>query len=720
MVNQIRSYFRTVVVDKYKITFATLIPDLTAGLTVALVLIPQSLAYAQLAGLPAHYGLYASFLPLIIGALFGSSRFLSTGPVAVVSLITASVLSSISVNSPSELIVYAVLLALIVGIIQLLLGILKLGVIVNFISHPVIIGFTNAAAIIIAVSQLPKVFGVSSENYEHFYQTVYHFIIDAARFTHLVSVLIALVAYLIIFIIKQYNPRLPAILIAVVVCTLLSLYIHFEQKQTIPLSAISSVELRESITAYNDLIGKDKEKTVERNVLQSIRTKMQDKNGYNLQVLDLDSRIAKLDFERNEFEHQIYSYRNLIRYAKLSRESDHSSVFYYSVDSSRKTLDFKELWRISVGENAINPDKITIHTGGSVIGKIPAGIPAISIPQINIAAIPSLFNAALIIAVLGFMESIAIARSLAIRVGDKIDPNRELVGQGLANIIGAFSQSYPVAGSFSRTAVNYQGGAQTVFASVATALFVLLTLLFFTPLLYHLPQPALAVIIISSVSGLINLGKIREAWKTNHHEGIITVITLVSTLFFAPHLDKGIMLGVLLSTGYYIYTRTRPRIVQLSGDKRDILHDINLYQLKPCEHMTIIRFDGSLFFANAAYLEDKLEKIVNNPNQHVRAIIFLADGINYIDYSGIETLSQIAKRYKEAGIRFIIAAMKSHIVNVIRDSHEIEVIGEKNIIRHEREAISKVYAAAHKDFDEKKCPLKGYVDDSAQILPYIK
>lgn len=709
MVQKIQSYISSRLAGKKGISAVTLRADIIAGLTVAVILIPQSLAYAQLAGLPPHYGLYSAFLPLIIASIFGSSRFLATGPVAMVSLVTGSVLSSLSVSTPEELIIYAVLLALIVGVIQLSLGLLKLGVIVNFVSHPVIIGFTNAAAVIIATSQLPKIFGVSTDTYEHHYQTVYQFFVSAFSYIHWLSFAIAVTALLIMILGKRYAPRLPAILIAIVVCTILSIYLNFEQKSTTSLSYISSAPLIESISMYNSLVVSSQKITAEKREMQERKLQLEKKQGESLDSIEVTAAIDAITFELDEMSELLQSYREHIRSYKLVALNTPGDPQYYKQFSGFGWNPLQTIWKIQVNNDIINTSNLTLTTGGSVLGVVPAGLPPLKFPKLDVSAIPSLLNAAFVIAVLGFMESIAVARSLAMKAGDRIDPNRELVGQGLANIVGAFSQSYPVAGSFSRTAVNYNAGAQTKYASVFTVSFVLLTLLFFTPWLYYIPQPVLAAIIIFSVFGLINFEKITAALRSNRSDGVIAIVTFASTLFFAPHLDKGITLGVLLSTGYYIYTRTRPRIVQLSADNRNILHDIKLHRLRPCAHIVIIRFDGSLFFANAAYFENKLEKIINRHPERIQAVVLMADGINYIDYSGIETLAVIAGRLKDSGKVFIISDMKTHILNVIKKSHEVKTIGANNFIQREREAIASIYQQAHLNSREKACPLAGYV-----------
>ncbi len=709
MVQKIQTFLTSRIIDKYHISVKTVNADIIAGLTVALILIPQSLAYAQLAGLPPHYGLYSSFLPLVFATIFGSSRFLATGPVAMISLITGSALSSLSISTPEEMVMYAVLLALMVGIIQISLGLLKMGVIVNFVSHPVIIGFTNAAAIIIATSQLPKVFGVSTDTYEHHYQTVYRFLTSALTYIHWQSVGIALIALLIMIFGKKHFPRLPAILAAIVICTIISINIDFEQKSTVPFERIHSNNLKRSISTYNSLVHSKRRLESDKKGLLTRKMMIEKKHGITLESLEVGASVEAISLEMEEVSSLQQSYREHIRSYKLIESVNNSKQISYSQYNGFAWNPMLTIWKVQVGSGTIDTRLITMTTGGSILGTVPAGLPPIKLPKIDLTSIPHLINAAYVIAVLGFMESIAVARSLAMRVGDRVDPNRELVGQGLANIAGSFSLSYPVAGSFSRTAVNYNAGAQTKYASFFTVIFVLLTLLFFTPWLYHIPQPVLAAIIIFSVSGLINFEKIIAAWHTHRSDGFIAIATFVSTLFFAPHLDQGILLGVLLSTGYYIYTRTRPQIVQLSADKHNILHDIKLHRLRPCSNIVIVRFDGSLFFANAAYFENKLDNIINRHPQQIKAVVLLAGGINYIDYSGIETLAVIATRLNDSGKIFIISNMKTHILNVVKKSKEMKTIGVNNFIQREREAIASIYVQAHSNSIENKCPLTGYV-----------
>ena len=345
--------------------------DILAGTTVALVLVPQSMAYAQLAGLPPYYGLYASCLPVAIAAFFGSSRQLATGPVAVVSLLTASAIEPIAASGGEGYFIYAVMLAFMVGMVQLVLGVVRLGMMVDFLSHPVVTGFTNAAAIIIATSQLDKIFGVEVARSEYHYQVVWDTLKVSWTDFHLSTLLIAIGSLVLMLILKKYLPKSPNVLIAVGIATLISWFFDFEA------------------------------------------------------------------------------------------------------------------------------------SGGRVVGNIPAGLPSFEVPTMSWTMIQQMAGVALAIALIGFMEAISIAKVMAVKTRQRLDANQELIGQGLSNITSSLFQGYAVSGSFSRSAVNIENGAVTGFSSIITALLIGFTLLFLTPLLYHLPQATLAAVIILAVASLV-------------------------------------------------------------------------------------------------------------------------------------------------------------------------------------------------------------------------
>ena len=528
--------------------------DLMAGITVALVLIPQSMAYAQLAGLPVYYGLYASFLPGIIAAVFGSSRQLATGPVAVVSLLTASALEPIAGSNPESYLVYAVILALFVGIFQLMLGLLKLGVLVNFLSHPVVMGFTNAAAIIIATSQISKFFGVTVDKAPHHYETVWRVIEAAIANTHLPTLGMALLSLSILILLKTYLPKVPNVLVAVVVTTLISWFFKFEE------------------------------------------------------------------------------------------------------------------------------------IGGAVVGGIPAGLPGISIPSADWAEVSGLLTTAIAIALIGFMEAISIAKSMAARTQQKLDPNQELVGQGISNIASGLFQGYAVSGSFSRSAVNINAGAITGFSSVVTGIVVGITLLWLTPLMYHLPQATLAAVIVMAVVSLVKIEPIKYTWKVQPGDGVVALVTFVLTLLLAPHLEIGIIIGVVLSVGLFLQRTMRPRIAVLSRHPDGDLRDAETYGLSECPHIAVIRFDRSLYFANTGYFEEAiLDRVAAQPE--LSYIIIDNKSVNEIDSTGVEMLHSLVRALSEAGVKLLFARTKLQIRVVFIRSGLVDLLGEDHFFPTDADAL---------------------------------
>ena len=546
--------------------------DLMAGITVALVLVPQSMAYAQLAGLPPYYGLYASFLPGIIAALFGSSRQLATGPVAVVSLLTASALEPIAGASAELYITYAIMLAFMVGIFQIGLGLLRLGVLVNFLSHPVVVGFTNAAAIIIGTSQLGKLFGVTVDKAPHTYETVFNIVLESLDSTHLETMLMAIIALSIMIAMKRLVPKAPNILAAVAVTTAISWWVGFEQM------------------------------------------------------------------------------------------------------------------------------------GGAVVGTIPAGLPELAIPTLNFQTMGQLLSVTVAIALIGFMEAISVAKAMAASTRQRLDANRELVGQGLANVFSSLSQGYAVSGSFSRSAVNFSVGAVTGFSAVVTGVVVGVTLLWLTPLLYHLPQSTLAAVIIMAVIGLVKIEPVKHAWKVQRHDAAVSIITFMLTLIWAPHLDKGIMAGVLLSLMLFLYRSMAPRIAVLSRDTDGTLRDAEVRKLETCRNISLIRFDGSLFFANTGYFEDKiLERVALKPD--LKFVIIDAEAINEIDATGEEMLGMLAERLKEAGIILLFARAKKQLWDTFERTGLMEKLGREHVFALRTQAFNYAWDKLGDNHAE-TCPLR--------------
>ncbi|MCU0597635.1 MAG: SulP family inorganic anion transporter [Desulfobacterales bacterium] len=679
--------------------------DLIAGLTVALVLIPQSMAYAQLAGLPAYYGLYAAFLPPMLASLFGSSRQLATGPVAVVSLMTAASLAPLAKAGSPGYITYAVLLALMVGAFQFSLGLLRLGLVVNFLSHPVVNGFTNAAAIIIASSQLSKMFGVSVDEATHHYETILRVIQAAIHYTHWPTFAMGVFAFAVMYALRWFNPKIPNVLVAVVATTLISFLAGFEHNISATIYNIPDASICRRISEFNKKALEIEALSKQRTDLYTDLSKVKEEQNIIAELNaehDLEVISYKID-TLNEESHNIREDLRKIMFAAIP-QPDGSLTFYIhgNIPPGEKTDG--RIWRIKVGNNPIPEDKITLIGGGAVVGVIPKGLPAFSVPKIDFKIFGQLFPYAVIISLLGFMEAISIAKAMAAKTGQRLDPNQELIGQGLANMIGAIGKSYPTSGSFSRSAVNLQAGAVSGLSSVFTSLTVVIALLFFTPLLYHLPQSVLAAVIMMAVIGLINVSGFIHAWEAQWYDGAISIITFICTLAFAPHLDKGIMVGVVLSLSVFIYKRMRPSVVSLSRAEDQALRCARVHQLKECKYIAMIRFDGPLFFANASYLEDKIMEIMQEKKE-LKHIVIVSNGINDIDASGEETLSLLVDRVRSAGVDISLSGVNEAVMSVFKRTHFPEKIGEHHIFPTMEKAIESIYEDAHRDKEEGLCPL---------------
>lgn len=690
--------------------------DFISGLTVALVLIPQSMAYAQLAGLPPYYGLYAAFIPPLIAALFGSSRQLATGPVAVVSLMTATALEPLATAGSEGFIQYAILLALMVGLFQFLLGILRLGLVVNFLSHPVVNGFTNAAAIIIATSQLSKIFGVYVQKGDHHYVTIYRVIEAAFDYTHIPTLLMAILGFAIMIGIRKWNPRLPNVLIAVVITTLLSWMTGFEKNYKTATSCVQSQETVSLIERYNDLHDKMNERVDDRiSLSRKLEKSIEEHGEKSTEVIDLQHDLAIIELDIKNIKEKIAKARTKLRHItfRIYEDKDGDYIFC-NADHPPENIKVEEgIWHLNVGNDKLDISSMTFSSGGAVVGKIPAGLPSFETPDLDLRIMAKLLPMAIIISLLGFMEAISIAKAMAAKTGQRLDPNQELIGQGLANIIGCLSKSYAVSGSFSRSAVNIQAGAVSGLSSVFSSLVVMITLLFFTQFLYHLPQAILATIIMMAVFGLINVSGFIHAWKANRFDGIISIITFVTTLFFAPHLDRGIMIGVVLSIAYYLFSGMKPNIALLSKHPDGTWRNKDRFGLQQCKHIAILRYNGSLFFANVSFLERSINDIVSSMPE-LRHIILVANGINELDASGENMLSTIVERLRESGIEFSISGANDQVMDTMKRTYLYYKIGENNMYRTIHKALEKIHSSAHEVSDEKICPLINvvYVSDN--------
>ncbi|MBI5477503.1 MAG: STAS domain-containing protein [Deltaproteobacteria bacterium] len=708
---------------------AVLRADLLAGLTVALVLVPQSMAYAQLAGLPPYYGLYAAFLPPIVAALFGSSRQLATGPVAVVSLVCAAALEPLATAGSEQFVAYAVLLALLVGGVQLLLGLLRLGMIVNFLSHPVVNGFTNAAALIIATSQLAKLFGVVEHKAPYHYETVYRVVRAALTETHWPTLGMAVLALLIMLALKRFLPRLPNVLVAAVLCTALAWAVGYERAETVPLARIEAPSVRQAIAGFNEALALRDSLERTKAASQEARSELATRGNSVCERCHAPRDVVRLVAAKGG-THPPPGPRSVLALHEMSGLlADCLAEARAAIDSRRVELQGFRLrrdghgqlhldgaipagvavergaWRLQVGSRPLVAAALPLQGGGAVVGTVPKGVPALRPPQVDGRAVLHLLPAALIISLLGFMEAISIAKAMAARTRQKLDANQELVGQGLANLVGSLALSYPVSGSFSRSAVALQAGARTGLGNVVSGLVVLVVLLFLARLLYHLPQAVLAAIIMVAVLGLVRVGGFVHAWRANRLDGVVGVVTFLGTLVFAPHLEWGIAMGVALSLGAYLYRTMRPTVVELAPHPDGALRDARRHELRTCRHLAVVSFEGPLNFASVAYLEDEiLGRVADKPQ--LRHVLISGNGISEIDASGEETLRHVVDNLRGAGYEVSFSGLPDPVVDVLRRSHLYDRIGAARFHATRALAVSELYATAHAGSDEPDCPFR--------------
>ncbi len=692
--------------------------DLLAGITVALVLIPQSMAYAQLAGLPAYYGLYAAFLPPMIAALFGSSRQLATGPVAVVSLMSAASLEPLATAGSAEFIAYSIILALTVGIFQFSLGVLRLGLVVNFLSHPVVNGFTNAAAIIIASSQFSKFFGVYVDKAPHHYETMVRVAQAAMDFTHFPTLMYGVSAVVIMVVLRKINPRIPNVLIAVAITTIISFFTGYNKDAYVTVSEMHVPGFTEKVTDFNHAVneithlGETRAKVGIQ--VDEETEKQKGGHGISIELINLKSQVEILTAKMDEAKHHAHLIRHDLRKMKFEAVQEGDTFKFYDKSALPDGVSTDGgTWRLKVKNAELDPNKLKIMGGGDVVGKIPEGLPTLAIPNLTPDTFFKLLPTAVIISLLGFMEAIAIAKAMAAQTGQKLDPNQELIGQGLSNIFGSIGSSYSVSGSFSRSAVNLQAGAVSGISSVVTSIVVIITLLFFTPLLYHLPQAVLAAVIMMAVIGLVNVKGFVHAWKAQWYDGAISVSSFLITLYFAPHLDKGIMVGVVLSMTVFLYKSMRPVVASLSLNEERVLKAADYYRLKGCRHISVVRFDGALFFANASYLDEQVFKF-RSEQPDLRYILLDARGINDMDASGEEALELLMKRIRSAGLGFAMCGVKGQILGVMERTGLLDKIGTQHIYADSRAAVAALVDQIHKGTDLPEagcgnCPLTQYL-----------
>jgi sulfate permease, SulP family len=663
--------------------------DLIAGLTGALVLAPKAMAYAQLSGLPLQFGLYTAFIPAILGALWGSSRQLATGPVAIVSLMTAAAVMPLAMPQTDEYIGLALLLTLLVGIIQFLLGVVKLGSIVNFVSHPVILGFMNAAAIIIALSQLDMLLGLPKGRSDFFLRDIWE-MLKLLPQTHLPTLAMSVLSLVLMLSIKKISILAkPGILVVMAITTVLSAQIGYERNQACKINQIATPEIRELVGTYTKIIQRIGELNTNSTDLtkQLHRAEKTDDARtaadlrYRLDLLSLDMKV--LEEENNNRIRNI----RLHSFIRVEGNKDVPLLLYQEGKAPPGAKTDGRRWHIK----KIESSEIKLVGGGDVVGIIPLGLPSFRLPALSLDGILQLLSSALVIALVAFMESISMAKAIAGKAKQRLDPNQELIGQGLANIGGSFFQSYPACGSFTASAVNIQAGAKTGLAMVFNGIFIAITLLFLTSLIYHLPQAVLAANNLLAVAGLVTIQALRHTWKASRADGVVALVTFVITLLAAPHLDKGIIVGTTLSIGLYLYRTMAPRVAILGRYGDGTLRDVKVTpHLATSPHVTAIRFDGSLYFANVAHFEDAVLAAVADKRE-ARYLLVVGDGINYLDSSGEEMLHNLLSHLHESGVETIFSGLKKQVLDVMRATGLYQLIGgDDNIFATEEQALAAI------------------------------
>jgi SulP family sulfate permease len=536
--------------------------DLVAAVIVTIMLVPQSLAYAMLAGLPPHIGLYASILPLVVYALFGTSRTLAVGPVAVISLMTAAAASQVASVGTPEYITAAITLAFMSGLILLAMAVLRLGFLANFLSHPVISGFITASGILIAASQLKHILGIKAEG------------------------------------------------------------------DTLP------------------------------KMLAELAHGLQGTNAYTLMIGV--SAVAFLFWVRKNLKPL------LVRAGMKARPAD-----LIAKAGPLAAIGLSILAVIMLGLD---------RKGVKIVGDIPAGFPPFAVPSFDASLWLQLLPAAALISLVGFVESVSVAQTLAAKRRQRIVPNQELTALGASNIASALSGGYPVTGGFARSVVNFDAGAETPLAGAFTAVGILAATVFLTPLFRFLPQAVLAATIIVAVLSLVDIAAIRRTWAYSKADFAAMAVTILTVL--GVGVEAGITAGVSLSLLMFLWRTSRPHMAivgQVPGtehfrnvDRHDVITDPAILS---------IRVDESLYFANARALEDAIyDRIADQPA--LKNIILMCPAVNAIDASALESLEAIAHRLGSAGIGFHLSEVKGPVMDRLKNTDFLHDLSGRVFLTH--------------------------------------
>ncbi|AQS94117.1 sodium-independent anion transporter [Polaribacter sp. BM10] len=542
--------------------------DLVAGITVGIILIPQGIAYALIAGLPPIYGLYCALVPQIMYAIFGSSRQVAIGPVAMDSLIVATGVSTLALAGSESYISIAILLALMVGAIQFIMGVFSLGFIVNFLSKPVITGFTSAVALIIGFNQFRNLLGVDFVQSDQIQIILEDIIYNISNYNYHTTV-IGLFSVIVIIFFRKINKKIPNALIVVIL------------------------------------------------------------------------GIITMKYFGKSFEDV------------------------------------------------------------SIVKDIPSGLPKFELPTFDFDQIKELMPIALTLVMVGYLETISIGKSLEAKQDEySIRPNQELIALGISNMVGSLFKAYPSTSSFSRSAINQESGAKTGMAALISVIMVVITLLFLTPLFYHLPKTVLAAIIIVAVFGLVNFKEARFLWKANKLDFWLMLATFLATLLLG--IEYGIIVGVGLSLIILIFRTSRPYVAELGK-----VPNSNFYRNKNRfdevvidDDILVFRFDAQLFYANSSYFRDKLDEMMCRKGSALKLIVLDAESINRVDSTGVEMLKERIKYCQKRNITFYFAGVKGPVRDDLFRSGILEIIDLKHFFMRANQAV-KFYKTGDRSHQEK-------------------
>ncbi|WP_300053982.1 sulfate permease [Sulfitobacter sp.] len=538
--------------------------DMVAAVIVTIMLIPQSLAYALLAGMPPEAGIYASIAPIVLYAIFGTSRALAVGPVAVVSLMTAAAVGNIAEAGTAGYVTAALTLAFLSGAMLLALGLFRLGFLANFLSHPVIAGFITASGILIAASQLRHILGIEGEGHT------------------LVEILASLWADL-----GEVNP-----------ITLL---------------------LGVTATAFLFWV---------RGGLKPLLLRM----GLGPRLADIGAKTGPV------------------------------------LAIVGTTL---AVWAFDLGSRGV-----------AIVGEVPQSLPPLTLPSFSPDLLSQLFIPALLISIIGFVESISVAQTLAAKKRQRIDPDQELIGLGSANLGAAFTGGFPVTGGFSRSVVNFDAGAETPAAGAFTAVGLALAALFLTPLIYFLPKATLAATIIVAVLSLVDFSILKRARAFSHADFAAVSVTILLTLIFG--VEAGVSAGVITSILVHLYKTSRPHMAvvgRVPGTEH--FRNVLRHEVETQPHVLSLRVDESLYFPNARYLEDQLARHAAEKPE-LTDVVLMFPAVNEIDLSALESLEAINTRLRDADIRLHLSEVKGPVMDRLKRSHFLDdLTGEVFLSQHE-------------------------------------